>query len=75
MLFRAQARNPKLLMQVGMAALALGALTLHYGARMGLSVDVADGLGGLFYGLSIGSLLMSVIARRRRSGNGGAGSA
>jgi hypothetical protein len=62
-----QAPNPTTLMRVGMTFLIAGMISLHYLTRwLNVPPDVADGVGGLFYGLAIASLLMSVRARVAR---------
>lgn len=75
MLLRRHTKNPRLLVQVGLFSLAAGALTLHHGTRMGLPPEIAAGLGGLFYGIAIPSMLMAIYVQCRGRGNGGSGSA
>jgi hypothetical protein len=55
-------------MSIGMFFLVAGALSLRFLARIsGMSTDLADGLSGLFYGLAIGCMLLSLRMRGRNT--------
>jgi hypothetical protein len=57
---------PSAVMRTGMLFLVTGMLSLRFLPRWrGINVDLADGVSGLFYGLAIGTLLLSVWMRRR----------
>jgi len=53
-------------MQIVTVCLALGAVSLHYLARVpGISENLADGVAGLFYGIGIGSFVVFAVTSRR----------
>ena len=57
---------PSAVMRTGMLFLVAGMLSLRFLPRWrGLNADLADGVAGLFYGLAIATLLLSVWMRRR----------
>ena len=61
-------RSPSTMMRIGLIFLIVGMLSLHYLTRWTrVSTDLADGLGGLSFGLAIGCLLLSVRMRSRRT--------
>ena len=67
MLLRRYVQDRTTMMRVGMLFLVVGALSLRFLPRVpGMSEDLADGLSGLFYGLAIGCLLVSLRMRRRQ---------
>ena len=67
MLLRKYVQNKTVMMRLGMFFIIAGALSIRFLAKCpGVNVDVADGVTGLFYGLAIGCLLVSVGARRPR---------
>jgi hypothetical protein len=66
MTFKTHLQDPCNTLRIGMFFLILANLSryfLHPGN--GLSEDWTDGITGLFYGLAIATLLLSVIRRRR----------
>lgn len=67
MLLRKHLKNPTTMMSLGMYFLVTGSLSLHFLPRWThLPSSVTDGMGGLFYGLAIGCLLVGIRARRAR---------
>ena len=74
MILRRRLKNPTTRMRVGMSCLILAILTrrfVHPGAV--LSPSLLDLATGLFYGLSIGFLLLSLGSKRSRCCGTGAG--
>jgi len=75
MTFCDRIKEPNVLICIGMWSLVLGTLSLRFLQRItGMSEDLADGIIGLLYGLSItgmliGGMLLGVSRNaRRRSG-------
>jgi hypothetical protein len=65
MLLRRFTQNRAFLMRVVMFAVAAGSLSLHYLPRVPhVSADLADGIGGLCYGVGIGTFVLWARARR-----------
>jgi hypothetical protein len=61
-------RSHGALMRVGFACLIAASISVRYASALpGVSPDVADAITGLLYGVAIGSLLMSLRARKRSS--------
>jgi hypothetical protein len=73
MTLRERIKQPKVLISIGLWCLILGALSLRFLRRItGMTEDVADGLTGLLYGLSIGCMLIGIrLNARRRTGKDG----
>jgi hypothetical protein len=54
-------------MRAGMLALAFGTLSMRFTVRIpGMTEDRADAISGLFYGIAIASLLLSLRGRGSR---------
>ena len=67
MWIRKRPQNWNRVMCVGMFFLVIGALSLRFMSRLpGVSENLADGVTGLFYGLAIGCLLLSLRMRGQR---------
>ncbi len=67
MLFRHASQHPDALFLAGTSFLALGLVSLNLlGRWTHLSPDLTDGMGGLFLGIAISLLLLSLRMRRRR---------
>jgi hypothetical protein len=65
MLLKNATQNRTLMMRLGLLFLIVGALSLRFLAKVPhVTENLADGLAGLFYGLSIGLLLLSLRSRR-----------
>ena len=65
MLLRKYSQNSTLIMRLGMLFLVAGALSLRFLNRIPhMPENLADGLSGVFYGLAIGLLLLSLRSRR-----------
>ena len=56
------------MMQLGMVFLVLGALSLRMHVWAHVPEDLADGVTGLFYGVAIGCLIVSMVRARRAPG-------
>lgn len=67
MLLRNHMQNPSLTLRLGMFFLAAGLISLRYLTQWShLAPSLVDAAAGLFLGLAIGLLLLSVRARGRR---------
>ncbi len=67
MFLRGQQKDPTTMMRVGLFFLILGALSLRFlSSRHWLPEDLSDGITGLFYGLAIGCILVSLRLRNRQ---------
>jgi len=64
MLMRKASRNQVMLL--GMFFLVMGSLSLRFLPRL-MRENSADAVSGLFYGLAIGCLVVSLVMARRRS--------
>jgi TRAP-type C4-dicarboxylate transport system permease small subunit len=67
MSFRKKLNDPKVLMMIGMVALAL-ANVIRYAFRSAASDEIPDFVFGIFYGIGIPTLLLSVWRRGRSAG-------
>ena len=56
-------KNPNTLMRIGLFAIVAGALSLRLHAWLHVNPELADGISGLFYGIAIATLLLTVRAR------------
>lgn len=65
MLLRKYGWTGRKMMLLGMFFLVLGALSLRYLPRL-MRTDSADAVTGLFYGLAIGCLVVSLVMNRHR---------
>ena len=66
MYLRKYTRNTTTMMRVGMLFLIMGMLSIRFLPRTHMvRVDFADGVTGVFYGLAIGSLIVSIRTRSR----------
>lgn len=66
MLLRAGFKNWKLLRQIGLSALVVASLVnLFWHASPGVGADVVDAVKGFLYGVSIATLLLSIVWQRR----------
>ncbi len=71
MLLRKNTEKPRLLLFSGLALLILASCERFFLPRLiTLPENIADGLLGLSYGLAIGLLLLSLVARRRGAAPG-----
>ena len=62
-------KDHRTLMRVGMLSLVVGAISIRYLHRIpGMSEDLADGLSGMFYGIAIGGMLLSMRMKHRSRG-------
>ena len=59
-------RKPDTTMCLGLFAMVAGALSLRLHTWFHVNPDLADGIAGLFYGVAIAALLLSVRSRRTR---------
>ena len=65
MLLRKVSQNSTLMMRLGLLFLIAGILSLRFLNRIPhVSGNLSDGLAGVFYGLAIGLLLLSLRSRR-----------
>ena len=65
-------KDPNVLLRIGLVALVLGSASSYVLRHSDAIPDFAAGfLSGLFYGIAIGTLLLSIARRRWMAGGGG----
>ena len=57
-------KNPRVMIQIGLAALVLASLTMHFvHPTASFPADAKDGLTGFLYGVAIAAMLLGVRGR------------